>query len=744
MSFCSDYFNKIVLAIDEINDNLVRNIIKMESNDFVCIGSDVSYKTYSNELAKKLTQINSNTGECSSFLVNAVIDNASMKTINRLKQNGGFQFSDNGIETMVNLVKFYLKNCYCKNGDLFNTVLGKYSSKYFLQFENMKRDEIIKHVKDDYIGFRALIDKLSKVNIDTSKYSSKDIQSIQSSLSVRGELEKLLPEELGTMKPFFISILSTYYEQLHPIIWAQIFSKSCQELFIDLPLTFDDVFSFGSKQLLLNSGPYILKILQMVRPILTPELKKKYNLDKLSYPLLTNNQVDIVLNSILKNRNMYEIKLNISASVGHVCLLQSVLNPKEIVVLKIIKPLSIAQSCWEYKTLSNIFPKGSCEANFVINMLESNGEELNVNNEKLNIEKGYDYYTCEYDDVYGYGLEHSLTTLQVTEGIIKDDCWFALTVTLAPGIPLSKLVEADAAGTQGITGDTKYRASLHRCLDLLIFKFFNTIFQNGFYHGDLHAGNVFFSFEKKQMTLIDLGSVGKINFFESTKEMAVLTEVLIMSLFSNFGGMLDLLTKFVNELCPDSKQTVDMNSPEYKELKDRLVQYRKENLTNKKKDDAIAKNNIKMFFSEERIKKEQYITKQEEDQITKFESIYSYLNMKTNPKETVIENEVEIDNLVLKESSQHDLVFILEEIFKFYAKAGINIAVKFADLYKFQKAYALILGVLKQVGYNSSRASFATKRAILDKANIIKIFYITKVLKVALVYTREKKFSKKF
>ena len=58
-------------------------------------------------------------------------------------------------------------------------------------------------------------------------------------------------------------------------------------------------------------------------------------------------------------------------------------------------------------------------------------------------------------------------------------------MTLAPGVPVADLVESDLLKT-----DTPYRAKLHRCFDLLVYKFFLTIAKTGFYHGDLHAGNV--------------------------------------------------------------------------------------------------------------------------------------------------------------------------------------------------------------------------------------------------------------
>ncbi len=58
-----------------------------------------------------------------------------------------------------------------------------------------------------------------------------------------------------------------------------------------MPITRSDFFAFISKQLLLNSGPFILKTLQMIRPFLSKDLAEKYNLTKLTYPILTNQQL---------------------------------------------------------------------------------------------------------------------------------------------------------------------------------------------------------------------------------------------------------------------------------------------------------------------------------------------------------------------------------------------------------------------------------------------------------------------
>src|SRR5580700_6433121 len=105
---------------------------------------------------------------------------------------------------------------------------------------------------------------------------------------------------------------------------------------------------------------------------------------------------------------MYNILENYSAFVGHVCKIVKVDNPTTPIIIKIIKPLAAAQSCWEYSTLYNIFPEGTCEQMFIKRMLESNGRELNVNNEAKNINRGHELYTAEYKDIYPASIEAKL------------------------------------------------------------------------------------------------------------------------------------------------------------------------------------------------------------------------------------------------------------------------------------------------------------------------------------------------
>ena len=126
------------------------------------------------------------------------------------------------------------------------------------------------------------------MNIDFHKNAI--IQDIATKLarvydfSIEKELNNLIPDELGSMKSFFIQVISSYYEKLHPVVWCQILVAILKGWFVDLPFAPDETFAFISKSLLLNSGPFILKILQTIRPALSEELKNKYQLNNLIYP----------------------------------------------------------------------------------------------------------------------------------------------------------------------------------------------------------------------------------------------------------------------------------------------------------------------------------------------------------------------------------------------------------------------------------------------------------------------------
>jgi len=674
---------------------------------------------------------------------NIIINEATDVLINKLINNPKyFSFTNNFAITMTDTMISYADNCGCNIYDLFKMIVLNYSGKYTNKYRGKSNIVAREIFKKDFNNFNTylqeLLSDLKKLNQQKSKIKINLVKMT----SIKEELNTLLPDTLGAMKDFFMTLIITYYDTIHPVIWCQIFAKICDNFFIFMPITKNEFYRFFAGQMLLNSGPVILKILQMMRPLLTPEIQQKYNLAKLTYPLLSTNQVNTILKKILIDIYDYKIMANLSASVGHVVILKKV-DKIEPLIIKIIKPISIVQSCSEYNMLKNTFKKNSCEQKFIDNMIYAIGNELDATNEIQNIRKGYKYYTCNYYDIYGLETNHKLTTLQVLDNIIIPKCWYSLAVTLAKGASLSKLVEENI-----ITKDTKYRASLHRCIDLLVYKFFFVLFNKGFYHGDLHAGNIFFSFKSKTLTLIDFGAVGNLDFFANDANVKIILEIIVMSIFFNYEEIMDKLTIFLNNRCNslsnnNKKNNIDMTSKEYILLREKLISYAESNIKLYKINSDISKQNIQKIFSRERLDDEKYEVTEDTD-ITIGKNIYSYLDIPININEHIIENNEELRNLGLKNQDIFTINDILEILFKFYAKSGMNVAIQFNEIFEFQKAYALLLGVLVQVKYDFTRMTHAINKAILTCEHANKLFNITGVLNIINLYKIESdKYEKK-
>lgn len=784
---CLNIFDKLNESIDSSNYELIDHMTDPKMRyAWVCIKPDLTYEYFYSRVKYKWEQdlngLVNNPSKCTNKIgqITEIMQYASPDNIQALRQMFSSTSGQNiDIDSLVldvaanyfmkntedefimdrdfstnikNLGQVLVNNCQCEVVDIFKLFAKKYKRKYGKKFDGKSKAEIINILREDYGKFKEYLgylhetdkDIYQNVNFDTVK--NKYLGGIRDQLtnlygfSVESELERLIPSELGSLKTFFTKIIATYYNNLHPIIWTQIFKSATEKLFVDLPFTKEEIFSFGSKQILLNSGPFILKILQTIRPVLSPELAQKYNLTKLTYPLLKKNEIDLMLRKVVYDWDMYDILENFSASVGHVSKVKKVNYPLGIFIIKMIKPLAVAQSCWEYKTLYNIYPEGSCEQDFIKNLLNSNARELDVQNEINNLNNGHEYYTDDYSNVFSVNLDAKLTTIQHIENIIVPDCWYALAMTLAPGIPLSKLVENDL-----IKSDTRYRAKLHRCLDILVYKFFFNIVQNGFYHGDLHAGNIFFSYDQSQMTLIDFGAVGHLDIYSDNPDTKVLLNIVIKSLFYNYDEMFDELSALLNTKCVETQ--IDMDSLEYQKLKQVLYNHKIENLRNmqiEKRKQEIYKNDI---FSKKRIEDETSASKLDKRSTfdpSHVESIYSYLEIAPPTPEIIVENKDVLPQFteIIGTSTSISFAGVLEKIIKYYASSGINIAIKFSEFYEFQKAYALLLGVLHKVGYNSYRSGIAIGKAIKNWRNIKAALHVGTTAYVVKEYLRESSKSK--
>jgi hypothetical protein len=714
-------------------------------------------------------------------------------------QSPKFVMEPDMIKTVKNLALILGENCQCQMIDIYIYVTGKYRSRYAKKIAGKSREETVRIIEEDYDhikntllaygkninpnpGSKNIVPGISgpgtsgpgtpgpgtsgpgtpgpgvpDPGVPASGVSGVPVDHVIVNFSIDNELNKLIPDDLGTIKIFFVKVISRYFNNLHPIIWAQIFRGMINNVFKDLPATPDEWFSFVSKYLLLNSGPFILKILQMIRPVLSDEQAAKYNLTKLTYPLLEPNQIELILKQILINYDMTKIIYNKSASVGHVCIGYDVRRPDDMFVVKIIKPLAIAQSCWEFSVLTSpingsyLFPTGGCADSFVKNTLRSNGAEMNVANEISHLDQSHEMYTATYEQEFGLNVDARLTTIEHKPNIVKPGTWFALAMTLAPGKPLSELIEM-----KELEKDTIFRANLHRCLDILVSRFFYVLVKSGFYHGDLHSGNIFYSFKKKQITLIDFGAMGTIDLWSGDTTTSKLLTVIIMSVNYDFDNILDILTDLLNSKCsddPDAGAMVDKNSDAYQKFKTELIAHKIKNTLNYEKESKKAAKYLSDTASDKRLTDEQPIdlpvqdeTIADKDKETANPSIYDYLDRVPDTKETVVENRdiLPVFTDVVGDSESISFAKVMELIIKFYAASNVNVALKFSELNELQKAYALLLGVLAKTGYSSYRMSMAIRTGILNWGLLPKIVNVGTTYDVLATYWDESNKYKSF
>lgn len=757
----NDYLNKPEKCSANIQNILFLYDVVSKLNINSASDANANTNAYASNVINKIGSMTP--AQLESFAYDRLVDKA-LDILKGTSENK-FVMEKDMITTLKNLASLFEDNCQCQMIDIFTFIMNKYKTKYAKKLDGKSRDESIAIIKKDYDYLKNIVAMFGKKfnvnnnvndNVNNVNANVKNETSLLN-FSIESELDNLIPNELGTMKVFFIKVISRYFNNLHPIIWGQIFRGLMENIFIDLPMTSDELFSFASKQLLLNAGPFVLKILQGMTPMLSDETVSKYNLKRLTYPLLEDNQVDIILRKVLLEYDMFKITYKKSASVGHVCIGYDVRRPNERFVIKIVKPLAIAQSCCEFDVLHNTFEKGSCEDAFIKNTLRANGKEMNVVNEIENLDKSNKHYTTNYNSEFGIDIDAKLTTIAHKPGIIKEGTWFALALTLAPGIPLNDLIE-----TKLLETDTKFRAHLHRCLDLLVNKFFYVLISQGFYHGDLHGGNVFYSFKKKQLTMIDFGAMGEIDLFANDDTTSNLLMIIIMSINYDFDGIFDLLTDVLNSKCIkdgiNNESFIDKNSESYMQLKKELIIHRIKNTMNAKKEMEKTTTYLDDLASDKRLADESLQdvssstlanlkpqTKADEiDEINEIDeerepSIYDELERVPEAKEVVVENVNSLPQFteILGDSESISFAGVMKLIITFYAKSGVNVAIKFAELNELQKAYALLLGVLAKTGYSSYRMNMAIRSGVLNWGHLPKLLNVATTVNILRSYRSE-------
>lgn len=535
----------------------------------------------------------------------------------------------------------------------------------------------------------SIISQLALIGVES--ITNKYIYQVLNDFSLQNELDKVIPDSLGSLKNYYLQVVKVYYEKLHPIVWFQIYEKIIENLkTLDIfNLNSETIIQFLARIILLNSGPFMLKILQLITPLMDEKTAERYNIKKLTYPLIPSNEVEMLLNSAIGQswKNKYTITTNISASVGHVCFVKNLqkYNDEEFVI-KIIKPISLVQSCWESKILRNVFNKktNQCEFEYIDGVLTSNSNEMNSHDEIKNINYGFKKYNHK-TLLKKYNKTYKLTTIKVIENIINPKCKFALAMTMAKGIGLNKLIEENK-----LNYDTPFRSSLHRCFDILIYKFFKNLIANGFYHGDLHAGNILYSHVNNQITLIDFGAVSKLDIGNLGSDKSFFIKIIMCILYENYDDLFDTLTDYVNSKCT-YMNLIEKNTKEYILFKSSMSEHKKESALYYLNNPNVKNKYKEYLFSDERYQKE-------------------------NSND---------DNFIINDDKlnypPNNILFVdvISKITEFYSKMGVNIVVKLGEYFNFQKAYLLLNNVSKKINYDPVRFSIMLEKGVKS----IKNFY---------------------
>lgn len=779
---CLSALRQLSADVDETNLDLTKNVIRIQNSEAelgqLCVTDGVTYQWYYETLAKKWSDTMESylrenvcekqfslkisragrfiTGDVSDTLEDIILEEVA----DQIEFSGPptFTVDPDLMVTLSNLTRILVTRCSCKLPELFRMYLGVYGDRWRKSFQGLTRPEIIQRLRNMYVAFKASLTEyaLGGFGVGNVYGLYKSLGAVGSNSTVESELNKLIPSELGPMKDFFVTTISAYYADFHPIFWAQVLKSSIDRFVDEAPLLPSEWFAFLSKGLLLNSGPFILKILQAVRPVLTPELAAKYNLTKLSYPLMHPDQVQMVCRSCISEWENYQILANYSASVGHVVKAKHNDSQKPIII-KIIKPLAAAQSCREFQELKSLFPRDSCEDKFVRGMLISNKEEMNVDNEIKNIDRAVLAYPTSYRDVFGLDCVANLDTVRVVRGVV-DPVWYCMAMTFAEGVPVSKLIEDDLLGGE----NNVFRATLHRSLDLLVYRFFQGILEHKFYHGDLHAGNIIFDCKTGKLTMIDFGAVGEMNLFSDDPDIEVIIQVAIMATFHNYVGILDLLSQTLNQKCQSSSLQisypepgkvdvkdgvssqitglVDTSSPAYRKMQKKLLMLQR----SKMGEDVAEKRRTQIMeqaiFSQDAIVKERTLPKPKKENGDPELGWFGALD--TDGEADYCDPKRVIPGLPkIPDSENPSSNEIMADIIKFFATNGVNVAVKFNEFYEFQKAYALLLGVLKDVGYSGYRTSTILSRVFSPANNLGQLTNLGSILKIGTFYLEQARYS---
>jgi len=323
------------------------------------------------------------------------------------------------------------------------------------------------------------------------------------SMGAMSELSKVARDAgSGPMFEFLGKVFDNYCEKQTPMDRRAMVASYLREA---AP---DDQAAHKLVSMLKGAGPYLLKMLQLFGDnVGDPQLKSALNAVKSELaPIaveLRNAQFSkIIQDSGGKISSLQGIRSLGAASVGQTFLAKAVDDKgKDVeVVVKLLRPGIVERAARERRFMESV-AQGipGMEATFagIADQIEG---ELDLRNEAANVRKG---------DIYNHIGSEDVRAMKLMESVPESSTY--MVIERAPGSPMSKYIKlcADPKVKLGFDPVVMGPRMAQQLYDLSSKWFEEAMFGSGFYHGDLHAGNIMFdgdAHENGLLTAIDFGN----------------------------------------------------------------------------------------------------------------------------------------------------------------------------------------------------------------------------------------------
>jgi ubiquinone biosynthesis protein len=264
-----------------------------------------------------------------------------------------------------------------------------------------------------------------------------------------------------------------------------------------------------------NSGPLVQKLFQLMGDQTdSKELAEVMALLKENIQPIEQKQILAALNHRFGAEGVKKYFANISGpkksgSVGQVHFATDTKTGEKIVV-KVRRPGVVEDLALEAIAM-NEAAKGTDLAPFAEKIVSNVGKELDFREESKNLVEGALYV----DANRGIGIAKIIDHVPVQEDV--------LVMQLAPGASVAKFTSPEDLVKRG-----------QAVTSLLEDWVKHSVSQSGFFHGDLHAGNIFLDTSVKnkqgyQLTLIDFGNAGRITREEQAGFIKLLSGIVFKS-----------------------------------------------------------------------------------------------------------------------------------------------------------------------------------------------------------------------